>query len=192
MGIDEVGRGCLFGPVVASAVAFNPKNLIPHGLTDSKKLSEKKRKEFSKIIKKNHYYGIGHCSSKEIDELNILQASLLAMKRAYKKLILQTKDENIKDVRIDGIWKIPGLNPKLKQITIIKGDLNNVTIGAASIIAKVYRDELMKKMQLLYPGYGLLKHKGYPTKLHKKAILDLGVTDQHRRTFKGVKEAILL
>ncbi len=190
IGIDEVGRGCLFGPVVACAVAFNPKNPIPHGLTDSKKLRAKKRKEFSEIIIQSHYYGIGYSSSKEIDDLNILKASLLAMKRAYEKLMFEIKDESVKGVRIDGIWKIPGLNSKLKQTTIIKGDLNDITIGAASIVAKVYRDELMEKMERLYPGYGLLKHKGYPTKLHKKAILKQGVTDQHRKTFKGVRERL--
>ncbi len=186
IGIDEVGRGCLFGPVVASAVAFKKGELIPDGLTDSKKLTPKKRKEFSEVIMRDHYYGIGACSPEEIDELNILQASLLAMKRACEKVIESTEGLSVDEVRIDGIWKIPGLDSKLKQVTIIKGDLNDTAIGAASIVAKVYRDELMERVEEFYPGYGLSKHKGYPTKLHKEAILKLGVTDQHRKSFKGV------
>lgn len=190
IGIDEVGRGCLFGPVVASAVAFKKYRLIPDGLTDSKKLSPKKRKEFSEVLMRDHYFGIGSCSPEEIDELNILQASLLSMKRACEKLIEEVGHEKIEDVRIDGIWKIPGLNSKLKQTTIIKGDLKEQVIAAASIVAKVYRDELVVTMEEEYPGYGLSKHKGYPTKQHKEALLQLGATDQHRRSFKGVKEAL--
>lgn len=186
IGIDEVGRGCLFGPVVASAVAFKKGELIPDGLTDSKKLTSKKRKEFSEVIMRDHYYGIGACSPEEIDELNILQASLLAMKRACEKLIESTEGLSVDEVRIDGIWKIPDLDTNLKQVTIIKGDLNDTAIGAASIVAKVYRDELMERVEELYPGYGISKHKGYPTKLHKEAILKLGATDQHRKSFKGV------
>ncbi len=190
IGIDEVGRGCLFGPVVASAVAFKKGSLIPDGLTDSKKLSAKKREEFSKVLLRDHYVGIGSCSSEEVDELNILQASLLAMKRACEKVVKETEGLKIEDVRIDGIWKIPGLDPKLKQTTIIKGDLKDQAIAAASIVAKVYRDDLAIKAEELYPGYGLSKHKGYPTKQHKEALLRLGASDQHRRSFKGVKEVL--
>lgn len=186
IGIDEVGRGCLFGPVVASAVAFKKGELIPEGLTDSKKLTPKRRKEFSEVLMRDHYHGTGSCSAEEVDELNILQASLLAMKRACENLINSTEGMSIDEVRIDGIWKIPNLDPSLKQITIIKGDLNDTAIGAASIVAKVYRDELMERVEELYPGYGLSKHKGYPTKMHKEALLKLGATDQHRKSFKGV------
>jgi ribonuclease HII len=191
IGIDEVGRGCLFGPVVASAVAFKPGALIPDGLTDSKKLTAKKRKEFSTVLMRDHYCGTGMCSPEEVDEINILQASLLAMKRACELLIKQTKGKfDIEDVRIDGIWKIPGLDEALKQTTIVKGDLHDEAIGAASIVAKVFRDEMMEKAEEFYPGYGLSKHKGYPTKAHKEALIALGVSDQHRRSFKGVKELV--
>lgn len=191
IGIDEVGRGCLFGPVVASAVAFKPGALIPSGLTDSKKLTPKKRKEFSKILARDHFCGTGMCSPLEVDEINILQASLLAMRRACELLIEEVKGEfAIEDVRIDGIWKIPGLDKSLQQTTIVKGDLKDEAIGAASIVAKVFRDELMERAEEFYPGYGLSKHKGYPTKAHKEALVKLGISDQHRRSFKGVKELI--
>ncbi len=192
VGIDEVGRGCLFGPVVASAVAFNNELTVPIGLTDSKKLTPKKRKEFSEELLQNHYCGIGMCSPEEIDELNILQASLFAMKKAFLDLLEKIGDDHlVEEVRIDGIWEIPEIDAKFKQVTIVKGDLNDEAIGASSIVAKVFRDELMDKAEEFYPGYGLSKHKGYPTKAHKEALLSLGVSDQHRKSFKGVKELLV-
>lgn len=190
IGIDEVGRGCLFGPVTAASFSFNPLNPIPKGLTDSKKLSPKKRKALTEILLRDHFAVISSVSSEEIDEINILQASLKAMEVSCIELIqsLATADEF--EVRIDGVWTLKGLDSKIKQVPIIKGDLHDQAIGAASIVAKVYRDELMEKMETYYPGYDLSKHKGYPTKAHKEALKKLGVTDQHRRTFKGVSELL--
>lgn len=174
-GVDEVGRGCLAGPVIAAAVIF--KNNIP-GLKDSKKLSIKKRQKLSLIIMENSYFSFGSASVKEIDEINILQASLLAMKRAI--LNLSTKPEK---VLIDGIHK-PDLD--IDTQTIIGGDSLVEEISAASIIAKVYRDNLMIEIDKKYPEYGFSKHKGYGTKEHKQAILNYGSTPIHRVTFKGV------
>lgn len=186
IGIDEVGRGCLFGPVTAASFSFNPEKSIPEGLTDSKKLTPKKRKELSLLLHQDHFVSLASCSSEEVDEINILQASLKAMEISCKEQIKKLGEDV--EVRIDGIWTLPGIDPKIKQLPIVKGDLHDQAIAAASIVAKVYRDELMVKMEDFYPGYDLSKHKGYPTKAHKEAIQRLGVTDQHRRTFKGVAE----
>jgi len=188
IGIDEVGRGCLFGPVTAASFSFDPNNLIPEGLTDSKKLTPKKRKALAEILMRDHHAVISSISSEEIDEINILQASLKAMEVSCLELMEKLGDEV--EVRIDGVWTLKGLDPKVKQVPIVKGDLHDQAIGAASIVAKVYRDELMEKMEAYYPGYDLSKHKGYPTKAHKDALKKLGVTDQHRRTFKGVSELL--
>jgi ribonuclease HII len=190
IGIDEVGRGCLFGPVVAAAVCFRDGVSPPPGLTDSKKLTAKKRALLSKVLLSEHHVGIGSASPKEIDKVNILQASLLAMQRAFESLFKELPSNKELDIRIDGIWKIPGLDPSLMQTTIVKGDLKDQAIAAASIVAKVFRDDLVVEMEGVYPGYGLSKHKGYPTKQHKDALLKLGASDQHRRSFKGVAEAL--
>ncbi len=191
VGIDEVGRGCLFGPVVSSAVVLN-EACAPEGLTDSKKLSPKKRKEISSklLTSGKHKVSIGESTPKEIDQINILQASLLSMKRAFEDLGFDEKDYEDIEIRVDGNQKIPGLDPRLKQVTIIKGDLKDKAIAAASIVAKVFRDELVVDLDKEFPGYGLSGHKGYPTKIHKEAILKLGVTSEHRRSFKGVLEAL--
>lgn len=189
VGLDEVGRGCLFGPVVAAAVAFKEGLLVPEGIRDSKKISEKKRKEIKEeLFNQGHFISVGICSPQEIDELNILQASLLAMKKALLGLDLSLSE--VEEVRIDGNQKIPNLDPKIKQKTIIKGDSKDKAIAAASIVAKVYRDELVTAMEGDYPGYGLSKHKGYPTRAHKEALQKLGVSNQHRKSFKGVSELI--
>lgn len=174
-GVDEVGRGCLAGPVIAAAVIF--KNNIP-GLKDSKKLSIKKRQKLSLIIMENSYFSFGSASVKEIDEINILQASLLAMKRAILNLSVEPGK-----VLIDGTHK-PDLNVDTQ--TIIGGDSLIDEISAASIVAKVYRDNLMIEFDKQYPKYGFLSHKGYGTKAHKEAILKYGPTSIHRMTFKGV------
>ena len=174
-GVDEVGRGCLAGPVIAAAVIF--KNNIP-GLKDSKKLSIKKRQELSLIIMENSYFSFGSASVKEIDKINILQASLLAMKRAILNL-------SVKPVKIlvDGVHK-PDLD--IDTQTIIKGDSYIDEISAASIIAKVYRDNLMLQFDKKYPNFHFSSHNGYGTKLHKAAINKYGITPVHRKTFKGV------
>lgn len=174
-GVDEVGRGCLAGPVIAAAVIL--RNNIP-GLKDSKKLSKKKREELSLIIMKNSYFSFGSSSPIEIDEINILQASLLAMKRAILNLSVKPGK-----ILIDGIHK-PDLNTDTQ--TIISGDSYIDEISAASIIAKVYRDNLMMQFDKEYPNFFFSSHMGYGTKMHKAAIKKYGITPIHRKTFKGV------
>jgi ribonuclease HII len=174
-GVDEVGRGCLAGPVIAAAVILT--NNIP-GLKDSKKLSKKKREELSLTIMKNSYFSFGSSSPKEIDEINILQASLLAMKRAILNLSVEPGK-----ILIDGIHK-PDLNTDTQ--TIISGDSYIDEISAASIIAKVYRDNLMMQFDKEYPNFYFSSHMGYGTKMHKAAIKKYGITPIHRKTFKGV------
>lgn len=181
-GVDEVGRGPLAGAVVAAAVILDPENPIA-GLTDSKKLSEKKREFLSQEIKQKALsWAIGRAEIEEIDNLNILHASMLAMKRAIESL-------SIKPVHclIDGN-RCPDLD--CTSEAIVKGDLKIQSIGAASIIAKVARDNEMVELDNIYPGYGLAKHKGYPTKFHMKALLELGVTPIHRRSFAPVKRLL--
>ncbi len=174
-GVDEVGRGCLAGPVIAAAVILRKK--IP-GLKDSKKLSKKKREELSLIIMQNSYFSFGSSSPKEIDKINILQASLLAMKRAILNLSVEPGK-----ILIDGIHK-PDLNTDTQ--TIISGDSYIDEISAASIIAKVYRDNLMMQFDKEYPNFYFSSHMGYGTKMHKAAIKKYGITPIHRKTFKGV------
>lgn len=184
IGVDEVGRGCLAGPVYAAAVILKDDSLLGD-LTDSKLLSEKRRDELAKIILANHYVGIGSASVEEIDEINILNASLLAMKRAVAQLPVTSGH-----VLVDGNKKIPNLKG-FEQTTIIKGDLRVAPIGAASIVAKVTRDRLMKDLGVEFPLYGFEIHKGYSTVLHKGSIATHGPCLWHRKTFAGVKEFIL-
>ena len=174
-GVDEVRRGCLAGPVIAAAVILT--NNIP-GLKDSKKLSKKKREELSLTIMKNSYFSFGCSSPKEIDEINILQASLLAMKRAILNLSVEPGK-----ILIDGIHK-PDLNTDTQ--TIISGDSYIDEISAASIIAKVYRDNLMMQFDKEYPNFFFSSHMGYGTKMHKAALKKYGITPIHRKTFRGV------
>ncbi len=177
-GVDEVGRGPLFGDVVAAAVILDPKNPI-EGLADSKKLTEKKREMlFELIISKSMAYAVGRASPAEIDQINILQASLLAMKRAV--LALTIKPEF---AAIDGNCKID-LNMPMQAI--VKGDSLVPAISAASILAKVTRDREILALDLIYPQYGLASHKGYPTKRHMEAIIEHGITPLHRKSFKPV------
>ena len=176
-GVDEVGRGTLAGPVVAAAVILDYKNL-PSGIKDSKKISKKNRLIISKNILKTSITSIGFATSNEIDEINILQASLLAMKRAIDSL---NKKPNI--VLIDGNH-IPDL--KIHSKSIIKGDDKSLCIAAASIIAKVYRDNLMTNYSKKYPGYLWEKNSGYGTKEHLEAIKNLGITPIHRISFKPI------
>lgn len=170
-----MGRGCLAGPVIAAAVILT--NNIP-GLKDSKKLSKKKREELSLTIMKNSYFSFGCSSPKEIDEINILQASLLAMKRAILNLSVEPGK-----ILIDGIHK-PDLNTDTQ--TIISGDSYIDEISAASIIAKVYRDNLMMQFDKEYPNFFFSSHMGYGTKMHKAALKKYGITPIHRKTFRGV------
>lgn len=178
IGIDEVGRGALFGDVIAVALYFT-NNIDIAELTDSKKLSAKKREELFDIINKNAIYSLGIATANEIDELNILNATMLAMKRAFAGLKI---DNNYK-VLVDGnkCPKIPNCE------AIIKGDSLIKEISAASIIAKVLRDREMIKLSNKYPEYGLKNNKGYGTKQHINAIKKFGITKYHRKTFAGVK-----
>ena len=177
-GVDEVGRGSLIGPVYAAAVILK-KKLDKKKLKDSKKLTKKNREILEKYIKKNSYWSIGSASLKEIEKLNILNASLLAMKRAIKKL----KKKPVQ-VLIDGN-KVPKIkNYNLKYV--IKGDKKIPEISAASIIAKVSRDRLITKMSKKYTKYSWDKNAGYGTKNHIKAIKKFGVTKHHRKTFQPI------
>jgi ribonuclease HII len=187
-GVDEVGRGCLAGPVVAGAACLdlNLRDIsLLQGLTDSKLLSDKKREVFAEIVLTRFQVGLGFASPKEIDELNILQASLLAMKRAVEALE-EKMGQKAGQVLIDGQFKIPDL--KRSQTCLIKGDLRCLPISAAAVVAKVHRDSMMSKFGERYPRYGFEKHKGYASALHREAIKSCGVTDIHRKSFRGVKE----
>ena len=174
-GTDEVGRGCLAGPVVAAAVIL--KKRIDN-LKDSKALSPKRRGELAKIILDNSHYGYGLVSNHKIDEINILNASLLAMKRAILNLPIKPTL-----VLVDGIHK-PDLEISMRAI--IGGDSREDAISAASIIAKVFRDDLMMKYEKQYPGFDFKNNKGYGTKYHLQALKDFGSCPIHRITFKGV------
>ena len=179
-GVDEVGRGSLIGPVYAAAVILN-KSINKKLLKDSKRLKKSKREILSKYIKKNSIWAIGKSSVKEIEKINILNASLLAMKRAIKKL---KKKPTL--VLIDGN-KLPEIkNYKLKSI--IKGDQKVPSISAASIIAKVTRDKMITKLGKKYKGYFWDQNYGYGTKQHLKAIKKLGITTQHRKTFSPINK----
>ena len=179
-GVDEVGRGSLVGPVYAAAVVLN-KSINKKILKDSKSLAKYKREILSKYIKKNSIWAIGKASVKEIEKINILQASLLAMKRAIKKL---KKKPTL--VLIDGN-KVPKIgNYNLRSI--IKGDEKIPSISAASIIAKVTRDKMITNLGKKFRGYYWDRNYGYGTKQHLKAIKNLGVTSQHRKNFSPINK----
>lgn len=176
-GVDEVGRGPFAGPVVAAAVILplDDKSLI-EGIDDSKELKEKERERLAALIRERAVaYQICEEDNRVIDRINILQATKLCMKRAVEQLCVQPDV-----VFVDGNFKI---DISLPQQSIIKGDALSYSIGAASILAKVYRDALMTEMDKVYPGYGFAKHKGYGTKMHRDAIKELGLCEIHRRTF---------
>ena len=179
VGIDEVGIGCLAGPVVAAAVILNPANPI-YGITDSKKISEQRRKALADQVMANAVdWAIGQASVSEIDQHNILRASHIAMQRAYYDL-----KSNATLVLVDGN-KSPSFPVESKAV--IKGDETVLAIGAASIIAKVFRDGLMEELGKKYPDYDFEKNKGYPTKSHVKTLRAIGPCAQHRNSFAPVK-----
>jgi len=181
-GVDEVGRGPLVGPVVAACVIL-PEKFNLEGLTDSKKLTEKKRDFFFEEIKKQAIsIGIGIKNEDVIDEVNIYEATKLAMKEAIDKC--DVKPEHI---LIDAM----PLELDIPTTSIIKGDLKSITISAASVIAKVTRDRMMYELDEKYPMYEFKKNKGYPTKAHMEAIKEYGIIKQHRKTFGPVRDYIL-
>ena len=176
-GVDEVGRGPLIGPVVAAAVIL-PVNFKLDGLTDSKKLSEKKREEYYEIIKKEAIaIGIGIISEKRIDEINIYEATKEAMKEAINNLTVKPEHILIDAMKLD---------LEIETTSIIKGDLLSISISAASVIAKVERDHMLYEIDKEYPMYDLKNNKGYGTKKHLEAIKQYGITKYHRLSFKPV------
>ena len=182
-GVDEVGRGPLIGPVVASCVVL-PKDFVLEGLTDSKKLSEKKRNLFyDYIINNSLAYAVGIVSPEEIDEINIYEASRKAMIIAINKVREQI---NLEHVLIDAM----PINLDIPTTSIIKGDAKSISIAAASVIAKVTRDSMMYELDQKYPMYGFASHKGYPTKKHIEAIHKYGLIDGYRKSYGPVKEVL--
>ena len=179
-GVDEVGRGSLMGPVYAAAVILN-KSINKKLLKDSKKLTKSKREILAKYIKKNSVWAIGKASVKEIDKINILHASLLAMKRAIMRL---KKKPSL--VLVDGN-KLPEIK-KYKFNSVIRGDQKVPSISAASIIAKVTRDKMISNLGKKFKGYHWEKNYGYGTKQHLKAIKKLGITTHHRKTFSPINK----
>jgi ribonuclease HII len=184
-GCDEVGRGCLAGPVVAAAVIFSPDFPYPL-LKDSKQLTAKQRVLLDAMIREEALdWAIGFVSSQEIDQLNILNASHLAMHRAIDQLKIRPDL-----LLIDGKFFKP--YPHIKHQCIVRGDEQVSSIAAASIIAKVYRDQYMQELSLQAPGYGWEHNMGYPTRAHRQAICDLGITKHHRQSFWHVAEKLYL
>ena len=187
IGVDEAGRGPLVGSLVAAAVAFPPGFRID-GLTDSKKLSEKKREALYNQISSECYWSFAQSNSNEIDQINILEATMLAMKKAVEQLMLLIEDNSQTiSVLVDG-----NRCPDIENCqAIIKGDLTEPVISAASIIAKVTRDRQMIALDQEYPEYGFSRHKGYGTKEHLEALANFGpIQGQHRFTFAPVKKLI--
>ncbi len=177
-GVDEVGRGPLAGPVVAAAVILNPDD-IPGGLNDSKKLTAKRRAALDTALRDSAEFAVAEASVEEIDEINILRASHLAMARAVAAL-----DPAPDFLLIDGNMIPRGL--KIPSQAVVKGDARSVSIAAASILAKNWRDQVMVDLAQQHPGYGWETNAGYPSKQHKEALQNLGVTPHHRRSFKPV------
>lgn len=181
-GVDEVGRGPLIGAVVTAAVILDPERPI-EGLADSKKLTEKRRlKLYDEILEKAAAWSLGRCEAAEIDQINIYQATMLAMTRAVEGLAIEPEY-----VLVDGNrcpdWRWP-------SEPVVKGDARVEAISAASILAKVTRDREMEMLEQQYPGYGLAQHKGYPTPVHLEALKRLGATPEHRRSFRPVRECL--
>lgn len=181
-GMDEVGRGPLIGPVVTACVIL-PKDFVLEGLTDSKKLSEKKREEFYDYIMVHAIsVGIGMMDEKVIDEVNIYEATKLAMYQAVEKSKVKPEHVLIDAMKLDKL--------EMPSTSIIKGDAKSISIAAASVIAKVTRDRMMIELDKNYPMYGFKSHKGYPTKKHIEALKEYGLIDGYRKTFKPVSEMV--
>lgn len=186
-GIDEAGRGPLAGPVVAACVVLD-KNNYPQKINDSKKLSKKLRKEIFASLIKNSKFGIGIVEAAKIDEINILQATKLAMFRAYENL--QNKYQiDAKLLLVDGNF-IPFKNDQIEIKAIVKGDQKSLSIAAASIIAKETRDEIMLNLHHKFPYYAFDKNAGYPTKSHIEAIEKFGICQFHRKSFEPIKSLL--
>lgn len=182
-GCDEAGRGPLYGPVVAACCVL-PDNFKLEGLTDSKQLTEKKREKYIDYIKENAIaYGIGIVGPKEIDEINIYEASRKAMILAFKEVERKIKVDYL-------ITDAMPIELDIPVLPIIKGDAKSITIAAASVIAKVTRDRMMNEDDLKYPMYGFKNHKGYPTKMHLEAISKYGLIDGYRKTYGPVKKIL--
>jgi len=180
-GIDEAGRGALAGPVIAACVILDPDN-IPPGIDDSKRLSARKRNELNTLIVESALcISIGSADSQIIDRINVYQATIHAMKQALKQMSVPPDFLLIDAVKLYDI--------SIRSLSIVRGDQKSVSIAAASIVAKVYRDSIMLEYQKQYPGYGFERHKGYPTALHRDALRRLGPTTLHRFSFKPVREA---
>ncbi len=202
VGVDEVGRGPLAGPVVAGACVIKDvadfDSVIDEGkwklIRDSKLLSVNQREEVFEFVREKFFVGVGKCSPKAIDDINILQATFLAMKKAFDAMEKEMdKSEVYKDaqkmiVMIDGNQLLP--NFTREQMTVAKGDQISKTIAAASIIAKVVRDKMMEEYDKKYPEYGFASHKGYGTKVHMEALQKHGATPIHRKSFKPVKNVL--
>lgn len=183
-GVDEVGRGPLIGDVVAACVVL-PRNFVLEGLTDSKKLSEKKRDEFYEYIINNCVaYGIGYVHPEEIDKINIYEASRKAM---MESISIVRKKVNLEHVLVDAM-PLPDLD--IDSTSIIKGDAKSISIAAASVVAKVTRDKMMYELDKIYPMYGFASHKGYPTKKHIEAINKYGLIEGYRKTYGPIKKVL--
>ena len=183
-GVDEVGRGPLIGPVVTACVVLD-KDFKLDGLTDSKKLSEKKREEYYEYIINNCVaYAVGQCSPEEIDKYNILEATKIAMKKAIDSV---DKQLGLSYILIDGNMSF---DLDIPYQSIVKGDSKSISIAAASVVAKVTRDRMLIELDKKYPMYGYKDHKGYPTKKHIDAIYKYGLIDGYRKTFKPISDII--
>lgn len=183
-GVDEVGRGPLIGPVVTACVVLD-KNFKLDGLTDSKKLTEKKREQYYEYIINNCVaYAVGECSPTEIDNYNILEATKIAMKKAIDKVNEKIKLDYI---LIDGNMKF---DFSYNYESIVKGDSKSISIAAASVVAKVTRDRMLIELDKKYPEYGFKSHKGYPTKKHIEAIYKYGLIPGYRKTFKPISDIL--
>lgn len=184
-GTDEAGRGCLAGPVVAAAVIL-PKNFKHPLLNDSKQLTEKQRELLRPFIEENALaFGVAFVNETKIDEINILQSSILAMHKSINKLSIIPEHIIVDGNKFNEFKNIP-------HTTIIKGDAKFMSIAAASVLAKTYRDEFMHKIDLEFPNYFWKKNKGYPTKQHRNAIREFGITNYHRKSFRLLPEQLKL
>ena len=184
-GTDEAGRGCLSGPVVAAAVIL-PADFEHPFLNDSKQLSEKQRKELKPFIEENALaFGVCFVDEKEVDKINVLQASITGMQRAISQLNPQPEFIIVDGNKFKSYKEIP-------HETIVKGDAKYLSIAAASVLAKTYRDEFMEKIHQEFPMYNWKQNKGYPTKQHRNAIREFGITDYHRKTFRLLPEQFKL